>query len=67
MKAYRDLCDEMHETMFGVYSQHHQSHGGKMRRVSHVRSLRHNQLFNKTRKAGMKCINTPQLKSNASI
>ena len=44
MKTYRDLCDEVHDTMFGVYSQQRQSQGGKIRRVHHVRSLRHNQL-----------------------
>ena len=38
-----------------------------MRRVSHVRSLRHNQLFNKTRKAGKQYINTPQVKVNLHI
>ena len=52
MKTYRDLCDEVQETMFGVYNQRHSSHGGKVRRASHVRSLRHNQLFNKTHTAG---------------
>ena len=55
MKTYHDLCDEVQETKFGEYNQHHPSHGGKIRRVSHAKSLRRNQfcqLFNKASKPG---------------